>query len=251
MATSGTTTWNATRDQIITAALRKIAAIAEGDIPSAEMISQTTFILNGILKEAQADGMPLWAIQETTIPFSSFANGKTVIGLGQTVNIPAPLKVLSAYNRDNSVPTNPIDIPMTMLTHYDYNWLSAKYTSGTSVQFFYEPMNQFGNLFVWPIPDAYSTANRSVIITYQRPFEDAGIATDTLDFPQYWLLAIVYRLAWLMAPDYGVPPNDRTVLAKEADLLWNRALGFGTEEGSLFVEPDWSRMTLGNGFRRS
>ena len=59
MATSGTTTWNATRDQIITAALRKIAAIAEGDTPSAEMINQTTFILNGILKEAQADGTPL------------------------------------------------------------------------------------------------------------------------------------------------------------------------------------------------
>lgn len=245
MATSGTTTWTATRDQIIASALRKIAALAEGDVPSGDMLNNGAFVLEGIIKEAQVDGMPLWAIKETTIPFSSFVNGKTSIGIGQTVNIPSPLKVLSAYNRDNSVPTNPIDIPMTVLTHYDYNWLSAKYSQGTSVQFFYEPLNQTGNLYVWPIPDAYSLANRSIILTYQRPFEDAGIGTNTLDFPQYWLTAIIHRLAWLLSPEYGVPPNDRTVLAKEADVLWNRALGFGTEEGSLFVEPDWSRMTLG------
>lgn len=249
MATSGTTTWNATRDQIVTSSLRKIAALAEGDTPSAEMVSNGVFMLNGILKEAQADGMPLWAIQEMTIPMSSFTNGKVSIGVGQTINQPAPLKVLSAYNRDNSVPTNPIDIPMTVLTHYDYNWLSAKYSMGTAVQFFHEPLNQMSNFYVWPIPDAYSNLHRSVILTYQRPFEDAGVATDTLDFPQYWLLAIVYRLAWVLAPEYGVPPSDRMALGKEADALWTRALSFGTEEGSLFVEPDWSRMTLGT-YRR-
>lgn len=245
MATSGTTTWNATRDEIIRSALRKIAALAEGDTPTAEMTTNGTFVLEGILKEAQVDGMPLWAIIETTIPFSQFTNGAVSIGVTQTVATPAPLKVLYAYNRDPTVATNPIDIPMTMLTHYDYNWLSSKYTTGTPVQFFYDPGNQVGTLKVWPMPDTYSTSNREIVITYQRPFQDAGTSTNTLDFPQYWLSAIVHRLAWLLSSEYGVPPNDRQILAKEADALWTRALGFGTEEGSLFVEPDWSRMQLG------
>lgn len=250
MTTSGTYVWDASRNQIIASALRKIAAIAEGEFASVEMLGPAIFVLEGIIKEAEADGMPLWAIIETTIPFSSFTNGATSLGIGQTVNVAAPLKVLSAYNRDPTNPGNPIDIPMTILTHYDYNWLSSKYAQGTPVQFFYNPGNQVGELKVWPIPDTYSQTNRQMVITYQRPFQDAGGEDATLDFPQYWLTAIIHRLAWLLAPEYGVPPNDRTILAKEADLLWNRALSFGTEEGSLFVEPDWSRMTLGRGFRR-
>lgn len=247
MATSGTSVFNATCDQIITSALRKVSAIAEGQTPSAYMLQNGMFILDTIIKEAHVDGMPLWAIVEATIPCSAFVNGKVSIGLGQTVNIPAPLKVLSGYNRDTSNPAYPIDTPLTRLTHHDYNWLSAKRSTGTSVQFYYEPLNQMGNLYLWPIPDAYSNANREIHITYQRPFEDAGDGADTLDFPPYWINALVYQLAWRLCPEYGVPPNDRATLSKEATLFWERALSFGTEEGSLFIAPDWSRMTLGQG----
>jgi len=247
MATSGTSVFDATRDQIITSALRKVAALSEGQAPSAYMLSNGAFVLDTIIKAAHADGMPLWAIVEQTIPCSDFTNGKIVIGIGQDVNIPAPLKVLSGYNRDKSNTNNPIDIPLTRLTHYDYNWLSAKRSTGTPVQFFYEPMNQYGNLYLWPIPDTYSNQNREIHITYQRPFEDVGDGSATMDFPPYWIDALIYNLAWRLCPEYGVPPNDRTMLAKEADLLWNKALSFGTEEGSLFIEPDWSRMYLGQG----
>lgn len=245
MATSGTTIWDATRDQIIASALRKIAAIAEGETPSANMVSNAAFVLEGLLKEAAADGMPLWAILDVNIPFSQFVSGQVDIGIGRAVNIPYPMKMLSAFNRDTSVPGNPVDIPMTILTHYDYNWLSSKFTQGTPVQFFYQPFNQYGILKVWPLPDPYSVAHRQIVITYQRPFQDAGNSTNTLDFPPYWTTAIVHRLAWLLAPEYGVPPNDRVALGKEADALWTRALSFGTEEGSLFIEPDWSRMQIG------
>lgn len=250
MTTSGTSVFDANRDQVIASALRKVGAIAEGDTPTTEQITNGTFMLNTLLKEANADGMPLWAIVERTIPCSAFVNGKVTMGIGQAINIPAPLKVLSAYNRDTSNATTPIDIPLTLLTHYDYNWLSSKYSTGTSVQFFHEPMNQFSNLYIWPIPDSYSIAHREIHITYQRPFQDAGDATNTLDFPPYWTNAIIYQLAWRLAPEYGMPPNDRAVLAKEAMAFWDRALSFGVEEGSLLIAPDWSRMHMGQGGSR-
>lgn len=234
MATSGTSNFQANRDQIITSSLRKVAAIAEGETPSQEMLDNGAFLLDAIIKEAHVDGMPLWAIEEMTIPCSSFSQGQ------YNITVPAPLKVLYAYLRDNSNPNNPIDIPLQILTHYDYNWLASKLDMGMPIQFFYNPDILSGTLKVWPIPDNYSKMYRQVIITYQRPFEDAGSGTNTLDFPPSWNLALIYQLAWILAPEYGLPPTDRTALAKEAEIFRDRALSFGTEEGSLFVRPEYN-----------
>ena len=242
--TSGTYTFAATLTQIITSALRKIGVLAEGDTPNPDQQNNALFVLQTVLDEAEADGMPLWAVVEQLIPCSSFTNGKYTFPSDGT----APLKVLSAYNRNNVVSTQPIDIPMTVLTHNDYNWLSNKLTQGTAVQFYYEPLNQGGNLFIWPIPDSYSNSYRSINITYQRPFQDVGsVVTDNIDFPPYWTNAIIYALASRLAPEYGSPPNDRQLLIQEARAYWEHALEFGTEEGSVYVEPDWSRMYQGRG----
>lgn len=242
MTTSGTSTFDAKRDQIINAAYRKIGVIGEDDVANSYQIDNAAFILEGLLKEAEVDGMPLWAIVEQTIPCSEFTNGSITLGIGMEVNIPAPLKVIHAYNRDL---LGNIDIPLTVLTHHDYNWLSSKYNRGTPVQFFYNPGNQVGELKLWPTPDQYAIDHREIHITYQRPFEDAGDSNTTLDFPPYWNTAIIYNLALRMAPDSGLTIAERQLLQREASAFWERALGFGTEEGSLFVNPDWTRMYLG------
>jgi len=247
MATSGTTTFDANRDQIITSALRKVQAIAEGETASPEQINNGTFVLNTLIKAFHADGMPLWAIEDRAIPCSAFTNGVLTIGVGQALDIPAPLKVINAFNRDLNTytPTGGyVDIPMILLTHDDYNWLSAKQNTGTPIQYWYEPMNQYGRLHLWPIPDSYAVANREIHITYQRPFEDAGNSANTLDFPQCWNDALIMALAVRLAPEYGLPPNDRQILRQEAKDAKDYALSFGTEEGSLRIAPDWSRMGM-------
>lgn len=235
MTTSGVTTFNLSRDSIINAALRKLAVVSKGQTPEPQDTTNATEALNVMLKAFASKGMPLWAIKEFT--FSPTATRTYSIGVGQTLATPAPLKVIQAYITDL---TGINSIPLNVQTHYNFNLVQPQTTStGTPVNLWYEPLNQTGNIHIWPFPDAYSIANRQITITYQRPFEDMVNASDTVDFPQNWLEAVIYGLAWRLAPEYGVPLNDRTTLRQESQYHLDEALSFGSEEGSMYFQVDW------------
>lgn len=238
MSTSGTSVYTQNRNEVITGALRKLAVLASGATPSANQIADANAALNAMVKAFHADGMPLWKIKEYT--FQTVAGTDTyTIGPSQTFNINQPLKVIQAlYQVEDSQ-----YVPMNIYTHYDYNMLPNVNTSGTPVNFYYEPLRTTGVIYLWPIP-VDSTTN--IKIVYQAPFEDMTSATDDFDFPNYWIEALIYNLAWRMCPEYGIPPTDRNILAQEAKFFKQEALSFGTEEGSMYLMPDWS----GNYFTR-
>ena len=223
--------FNATVNEICISGLRKVGAIGEDEQPTQFMMDNARLMLNSIIKEAQVDGMPLWAMQDVTIPCSAFSNGRYQF----PSELASPLKVVQGIIRDAK---GQYDIPMIMLTHYDYNRIPNKQSQGMPIQYFHNIELRGGSLSIWPIPDTYSQQHRSVVITVQRPFSDVGSSAALVDFPSYWNRALIYQLAWSLAPEYGVPINDRQLLAKEADIMWTRAQSFGTEEGSLFMTVD-------------
>lgn len=61
MTTSGTSTFNPVRDQIIRRAGRQVNAWASGEIPSAQAVQDWSDALNAMTKEWQATGIHLWA----------------------------------------------------------------------------------------------------------------------------------------------------------------------------------------------
>lgn len=233
MSTSGITTWNLTRDEIINSALRKLGVLAEGISANATQLSTGAEALNGLIKAFHADGMPLWAIQEYTFTVTASTSSYN-IGPAQTLNTPVPLKIVQAYRIESSGATN---VPMTIYNHYDYNLLPQTASSGEPIQLFYQPFSTYGKIKLWPTP---VDSNTTITIVYQRPFEDMVSGTDNLDFPAYWNEAVIYTLAWRLAPEYGVSVLDRQNIASEAKYLKDEALSFGTEEGSLFLMPDWA-----------
>lgn len=233
MATSGTTTWSLNRDQVINAALRKLAVLSGGSTPETYQVTDANVALNAMIKAFHADGMPLWAIKSYT--FSVVAGTSSyLIGNTQTLNTPMPLKVLQAFRGDGSTYSN---VPMNVVNGYDYNVLPLLTSSGTPVTLHYLPASSYGTIYLWPKPDASTT---QVTIRYQRPFEDMTSATDDFDFPPYWMEALIYNLADRLAPEYSIPLQDRQMLKGDAKQFKLDALGFGTEEGSLFFQPDWS-----------
>lgn len=243
MATSGLTTWNMTRDGIIQAAYRKLGVVADGVTASATQITNGAEALNNLIYAWHADGMPLWAIKEFVFNLTQGQNAYP-IGLGQTLNVPAPLKIIQAYTRDLISMT---DIPMNVYTHNDYNLLATKTAQnpqGYPIHIWYEisNQNQVGTIHLWPSPDAYSQSNRTVTIVYQRPFEDFNSSTDNPDFPQHWLNALIFNLADVLSYEVGLPLMDRNLLKAQAEKAHEEALSFGTEEGSLFLMPDWITM---------
>lgn len=234
MATSNSTNFTVTRDDIIKRALRLLGVVAQGETPTTDQVTEAAFALNMLAKAWQADGMPLWAIKQTSI---TLVNGQReyVMGIGQAIDIPKPLKIYEAFNRSS---TSNVDIPMRPLTKQEYNLLGNKSSSGNPIQFYYDPQRVSGTLSVFPVPTTIEAAANTIVITYQRPFEDFDSATDEPDFPQEWFDALSYGLACRLAPEYGIPPTDRKTLWQEMSLIKQDALNFGLENGSMFFEVD-------------
>lgn len=232
MSTSGTSSWTLTRDSVINAALRKLAVISGGSAPQTYEVSNATEAFNAMVKGFQADGMPVWAIKKYSFTVTS-GTATYNIGTGQTLDTPVPLKVIQAYR----TPSGGVNVPMNIYTSYNFNLLPLSYTSGTPINLYYQPFPTYGTINLWPIPQDSTT---SITIVYQRPFEDMTGASNDFDFPSYWTEAMIYGLAWRLSPEYGIPVMDRGVLAKEAAYFKEQALNYGSEEGSMYLQPDWS-----------
>jgi hypothetical protein len=67
MATSGSVDFQHTRTQVIESALRKCSVLREGVSASANQLTTGALALNGIVKALAVDGMPLWAIRQSSV----------------------------------------------------------------------------------------------------------------------------------------------------------------------------------------
>ena len=228
MATSNSTNFSVSRDDIIKRALRLIGVLAQGESPTTDQVTEAAFALNGLVKAWAADGMPLWAIKERTV---ALVAGQAVY----TLDTPKPLKVFQAWNRVSA--TN-VDIPMRILTHAEYNSLGNKSTAGNPIQIYYDPRRDNGELHVFPTPTSVEANANILHLVYQAPFEDFDASTDTPDFPQEWYDSIAYGLATRLAPEYGLDPQSRKMLWQEMTIVKQDALNFGLEEGSYYFQVE-------------
>lgn len=225
MATSGSTSFELTRDDLIKSALRKTGVIAEGETPSTEMINNCSLSLNNIILRFSTLGMPLW--KRTELPITLVAGQKDY-------TVANSLKAPQVIIKDSTGGTQYELLPKS---RYDYNRLPSN-TSGIPVHFTFNPNLENGTLTIWPTPDASAATTKSLLVVYQKEFDSFVSGTNTPDFPSYWNDAIIYELAANVAPEYGVPLMDRQALKQEAKLYLDQAMGYGDEEDSLFIQPE-------------
>jgi len=231
MSTSGNTIYQVSRDVIITAAIRKLGVLAEGQSPSTANINDGATALNMLVAKFRTVGMPIWA--RKTYSFSPTANNAIYqIGIGKTLNTAYPLHVLQAYRRDG---TDSTKVDMQIVPNFNYN-LYPSNSGGFPIQMTYQPFVNYGEISLWPVPDSSATSS-TITVIYQAPFQYFDNATDTMDFPEEWYMAIVYNLAVALAPEWGIPLADRNLLLKEAQLYLEEAKSFGQEDGSWYFQP--------------
>lgn len=227
MTTSSTYTFQMTRDTLITAALRKLGVLAEGQTPSAQNLADGQEAVNGAIAQLRAVGMPLWARSEYT--FTPTTNTYT-IGTGMTLDTVFPVKLLQAFRTDGNA-----KIPMEIVSRQEFNILPTS-NSGTPLKLNYQPYINYGSVSLWPTPESTNTA--TITLVYQRPFQYFTSASETLDFPEEWQLPLVYVTAVLLAPEWGIPLQDRQALKSEMKEYIDMALMVGQEDASFFIRPE-------------
>jgi hypothetical protein len=229
MATSNSTDWSLNRDQVIAAALRKLGVLPSGGTPTAAQLSDAGVSLNAIVKAFQADGMPLWKIVSKTFTVTAGTSTYTA-GPGLTIDIPRPLKIIQAFVTQDGGS----NVPMNVYTRYDFNILPND-AEGVPINLYYRLRDTSGVVQLWPTPTDSTT---TITFSYQSPYEDMDSASDDFDFPSEWMNPIIYKLAWVLSPEYGIPPLDRGLLQKEAQYWHDYVLSMGSEEGSIYFQPD-------------
>jgi len=227
MTTSEIYSYQLTRDELITASLRKLGVISEGQTPTAQNLADGQIALNSTLAQLRSVGMPLWSRTEYT--FTPTTSSYT-IGTGFTLNTPYPVKLLQAIRRETGT-----SIPMEIEGREDFN-IYPPSSGGSPLKVNYQQFVNYGIISFWPSPTATNTS--TVTLVYQRPFQYFTSSDQTLDFPEEWYNAIIYSVAVLLAPEWGVPLPDRQALKIEAKDYIETAQMTGQEAGSFFVQPE-------------
>ena len=234
MATSGQTISTTTRDNIITAALRSLVVLGEGQTPSAAQLTEGNRFLNNIVAEFRTLGMQAFARTETFVTLVT-SQDSYVIGVGQATNIPYPMYI---YDIQVQQPPFDTEILMNQMAVYDFNMLPPG-SNGVPVNYNYQVQTNLGTLRIWPTPDASVTAGTRMRLTYQRPIEIFVAAGDEMDFPMEWANALIFALALVWSDSYGVPEAKKGWLEKQADKHVATAASTTNEQGSMFFKPAW------------
>ena len=320
--TSGTYSFNQTRDQIIRAALRKVGAIAAGETPGAQLTKDCADQLNALVKHWMTSGIHIWTeseailytqvgqacyplgtgtptqatvINTTTILTENLVQGATSITVASTYQVtvgvgigvimddgvvfwttvasfdaPTLTIILAAPTPDSStfgnyvyivspnivrplrIPSvrrwntlSQIETPLIALSRIDYQNLPNKTLTGTVTQFWYDPQggaNNVGLLYLWPTPAA--VLNNNIKFTWYRPIQDFNTAANTPDLPQEWINTLIWNLAMLMSPEFGVNAEVYGMIKEQAVSTLEDCRGWDREPEPTYFGVDFARMGM-------
>lgn len=199
--------FNLTRNEIIESALRKVGALAPGEVVTGEASNAAQKALNTIVKEWQSKAVFLWTIQEQEITVLSGTNTKVldqdVIGLDR------------AYYKDGDD-----EIPLNIISWRDYTRIANK----TLVSNLPNIIAFKGDVEV-PTVFVYPTLSQDVVIGLVaiKRLKDIDTASDVPDIPSSWIRALIYALAADLSPEYSLDLRERQFLISEAARLFREA----------------------------
>jgi len=207
MATSGSTDFNQTRNEIITDALYLVNGIEDDETPDDFQISYATRALNRIVKAWMKEGLKLWITKQGEL---DLAKGQSSYTLGATGDYTI-VRPLDCENFRRKIDGN--ETPVHKVGRKTYMEQVNKSSEGKPVMAYYDPQLTNGVLYVWPTPDS---GKDQLLFDYRQPIEDFDNEGDNPHFPVEWLDALIYNLALRLIPMYEVKGEDKNFIAQMA-----------------------------------
>jgi hypothetical protein len=279
MATSGSFDWELTRDQIITAALRKLGVVPQGKTATTDQITEGAEALNVMVKDWQNNGVNLWTLEWVASPLDTASS--EVTGTDSLIYT----CTLGHTSSSEDKPITGSNWPTfwrqagstggTWVTSTAYTSIGDKYPDVDTLHILKAFIRYDGDdypleLASWDtyldIQDKYSNTSRPThllldkgipprmalhpvpdrtdyVLHYLRVrmLEDFDAAGDTPDFPVRWTKAAIFGLAADLAPEYGIDRLERKDLEAKAVFLFEKAKG-GEKENTTedFTAPAYT-----------
>lgn len=204
MTTSATATFDPTTDEIVTDALREIGVLNAEQDPEPAHLTLGRRFLGYIMKSLANEGVSLRVIERVTlatpgISFSASSDTEDVTKMFWT-------------------DLAGVDHPMQKRARDEYDDLSLKTTAAPPTQFFCDQSNGGFTVFLYPVPDGNVV---SVTYTRRRRYRDTDAGDVTLDVPQKWHLAVMFKLCALLCPHFNLNAKKGDFMAdyeREKDL---------------------------------
>lgn len=231
------TSYNPARDTIVRRALRMVGAFNSGDVPRPEQLADAVDVLNMMIKAMQIEGH-LWVkiFAELTLTASqntySIGGNSACVVQGTATAASRPFRI---YGINRKATTGGNEVPLLELSRKSWMEVPTKSSTGTPVQYYYDPQMSVGKLYIWPAP---LDTTYKLILSMERPLTDILDDTETYDFPQEWLELLCYGLAWRLAPEYGMSIAERQQLGTEYATLRDIILSGDTESNSVYFEME-------------
>lgn len=170
---------------VLTVTALSSGALTQGmTLSGAGVVSGT--IITGFLTGAGGNVNELGTYQ-TNIPTA-------VASTTLTAYYQRPLRINSAFVRISQ-----LDYPIGILQREQYERIGFKVLNGAWPRaLYYQPAEQLGNLFVWPIP-----SNGEMHLFADTVLSRFNSISDTVNLPQGYLMALRWGLAELLMPEYG------------------------------------------------
>lgn len=214
-----------TRQNLIKRAFRRIGM----DSPSTNEQALAVDLLNDIVKEIDAEGRWLWTASNTPTALTlvasqaSYATGATATTIATNI---LRLERVELIRGGMYLPIRIVDKTESIST-----WERESGNTGEPLMVYLErlPVLTDNKMWFYPTPNSAYSAQ----YYYRRRLYDFDNASDNPDFPQDWAQRLVKRLAYELAPEYGVPLAERQLLAAEA----TQAMAAGKAANSEAVDP--------------
>jgi len=210
-----------TARQLITAALRLIGVVQQGENPTADDMAVVEQALNIMTDSWSNDRLAIFSVNPYN--FSLIAGQQNyTLGPGGDWNITRPMNIEQAYvHYATNVGAQIIDLPMMELNDAQWANIAVKSTTSTFPMRFYDNGNYpLRTISFWPVPNQV----QQVTLWLWQPLIDFASLDDPCSFPPGYERAFKYNLAVECAPEFGkqIPPEIAQVAIESLREIKNR-----------------------------
>lgn len=202
-----TSTSTITRTELIRRAFRRIGVRN----PSTQAQADAVALLNDIVKGIDRRGRWLWTVSNTETNLT-LVNGTRSYGAA-TPPTGIQSDILELENVELYIGTSYVPIDIVDKTESLTTFEREGTGQPVKVHLAQAPELDDQRMHFFPTPNAAFTAK----YTYRRPLYVFTNASDNPDFPQEWNIPLAKVLSSELAPEFGVPLNERVLLTNDAN----------------------------------